>query len=44
MWQTLGLNNKAYTGLWRGLAWLLALGIPIGFALVPIAVIFGMVS
>ncbi|MBN1218832.1 MAG: succinate dehydrogenase cytochrome b subunit [Anaerolineae bacterium] len=44
MWQTLGLNNKAYTGLWRGLAWLLALGIPLGFALIPIAVIFGIVS
>lgn len=44
MWQTLGLNNKTYTGLWRGLAWLLALGIPIGFALVPISIMFGMVS
>jgi succinate dehydrogenase / fumarate reductase cytochrome b subunit len=44
MFQTLGLNNKSYTIVWRGLAWLLALGIPIGFAIVPIAVMLGIIS
>ncbi len=44
MWQTLGLNNKSYTTVWRGLAWLLALGIPLGFATVPLAIMLGIIS
>ena len=44
MFQTLGLNSKTYTGLWRGLAWLLAVGIPLGFAVVPISIILGIIS
>ena len=44
MFQTLGLNNKSYDGLLHGLALVLALVIPIGFALVPIAVIVGYIS
>lgn len=44
MFQTLGLNNKTYTGMLRGLAWLIAIVIPAGFALVPLAVIFGILT
>ena len=44
MFQTLGLNNKTYSGMIRILAWVLAILIPVGFALVPLAVMFGIVS
>jgi len=44
MFQTLGLNNKTYDGLMRTLAWLAAIVIPLGFAAVPLSVIFGLVS
>ncbi len=44
MFQTFGLNNKSYSPLWRLLAIALAIIIPAGFALVPLAVIFGFVS
>ncbi|MCB0063009.1 MAG: succinate dehydrogenase cytochrome b subunit [Caldilineaceae bacterium] len=44
MFQTLGLLNRDTTGAVRGLAWLLALVIPIGFAIVPLAVMFRIVA
>jgi succinate dehydrogenase / fumarate reductase cytochrome b subunit len=42
--QTLGLNNKTYTQWLRALAVLLAIGIPVGFATVPFAIVMGIVS
>ena len=44
MFQTLGLNNKTYSGILRGLAWIVAIVISVGFALVPLAVIFGVLT
>lgn len=44
MFQTLGLNNQTYTKPLRGLALLLAAVIAGGFAIVPLAVIFGIVK
>ena len=41
MFQTLGLNNKTYTTFIRILAWILAITIPLGFAIVPIGVLAG---
>jgi succinate dehydrogenase / fumarate reductase, cytochrome b subunit len=44
MLQTLGLNNKAYDRLIRVVGLLLALVISVGFAIVPIAILFGFVE
>jgi len=44
MFQTLGLVNRNSTPSIRGLAWALALLVPIGFAIVPIAVILGITA
>jgi succinate dehydrogenase / fumarate reductase cytochrome b subunit len=44
MFQTVGLNNKTYTNGLQALALLVAVVIPVGFALVPLAVIVGIVS
>lgn len=44
MFQTLGLNNRAYTRLIRGLALALAILIPLGFIAVPVGVIAGIIS
>ena len=44
MFQTLGLNSKSYTHLLRGLALVVALVVSLGFAVVPLGVIFGLVS
>jgi succinate dehydrogenase / fumarate reductase cytochrome b subunit len=44
MFQTLGLGNRDYDGLVHGLAWLLAVVVPLGFATVPLAVLFGILS
>lgn len=44
MFHTLGLNNRTYTGMLRVLAWLLAVFIPLGFASIPLAVMFGIVT
>ena len=44
MFQTMGLNNKNYTQMLRGLAWIAAIVIPVGFALVPLSVIFGILT
>lgn len=44
MFQTLGLLNRETTSAVRGLATLLAIVIPVGFALVPISVMVGMIS
>lgn len=41
MFQTLGLNNREWDGLFRGLAWILAIVVPVGFAAVPLAVQLG---
>jgi succinate dehydrogenase / fumarate reductase cytochrome b subunit len=43
LFQTLGLNNKTYTKLIRGLAWLVTIVIPVGFAAVPISVMLGLI-
>ncbi len=43
MLQTLGLNNARTTRLWRGLATASAIGLFLGFATVPLAVIAGLV-
>lgn len=43
LFQTLGLLNRDTTGAVRGLASILALLIPIGFATVPLAVLFGFI-
>ncbi len=44
MFQTLGLNNSSYTHLWRGLALILAVVTTVGFAIVPLGVMFGWVT
>ena len=44
MFQTLGLNNDDWDGPLRALAWLLAIVIPVGFAAVPIGVLFGFIG
>lgn len=44
MFQTLGLNNKTYTRFIRLLAWIMAIAIPVGFALVPLGVLVGYIS
>lgn len=44
MFQTLGLNSRRYDGFFRGLAVFVALVIPLGFATVPLAVLFGFLS
>jgi succinate dehydrogenase / fumarate reductase cytochrome b subunit len=41
MFQTLGLNNRDWDGFFRGLAVFVAIVIPVGFALVPLAVMLG---
>ena len=41
MFQTLGLNNRDWDGFFRGLAVFVAIVIPVGFAIVPLAVMFG---
>lgn len=41
MFQTLGLNSRRYDGFFRGLAIFVALVVPIGFATVPLSVMFG---
>lgn len=44
MFQTLGLNNDDWDGAIRGLAWIIAIVVPVGFAVVPIAVQFGLLQ
>jgi succinate dehydrogenase / fumarate reductase cytochrome b subunit len=44
MFQTLGLNNGHWDPIFRGLAWLLAIVVPLGFAAVPIAVQLGIIA
>ncbi len=44
MFQTLGLNDSAWDVAFRGLAWLLAIVVPVGFAVVPIAIQLGFVQ
>jgi len=44
MFQTLGFNNRKYDSTLRGLAWALGILIPVGFAVVPLAVLFGFVQ
>ncbi|GIV72463.1 MULTISPECIES: succinate dehydrogenase cytochrome b subunit [Caldilinea] len=44
MFQTLGLNSRRFDGFFRGLAIFLALAIPIGFATVPLSVLFGILK
>ncbi|HAJ36014.1 MAG TPA: succinate dehydrogenase [Chloroflexi bacterium] len=44
MFQTLGLNSRRYDGFFRGLAVFAALVVPIGFATVPLSVLFGILK
>ena len=44
MFQTLGLNSQRYDGIIKGLAWILAIGVPLGFAVVPIAIQLNILS
>jgi succinate dehydrogenase / fumarate reductase cytochrome b subunit len=44
MFQTLGLNSQNYTHLLRALALILAIVVSVGFAIVPLGVIFGLVT
>ncbi len=44
MFQTLGLNSREWDASIRGLAWLIAIVVPVGFAVVPIAVQFGILQ
>jgi succinate dehydrogenase / fumarate reductase, cytochrome b subunit len=44
MFQTLGLNDDSWDGVFRGLAWLLAIVVPVGFAVVPLAIQFGYIQ
>lgn len=44
MFQTLGINNRDWDGFFRGLAVFTAIVIPVGFAIVPLAVMLGLVK
>jgi len=44
MFQTLGLNSREWDASIRGLAWLVAIVVPVGFAVVPVAVQFGILQ
>jgi succinate dehydrogenase / fumarate reductase cytochrome b subunit len=44
MFQTVGLINKSYDKIIRGLAWFVAILVPLGFALVPISVMLRIIS
>ena len=44
MFQTLGFNNQKYDSTLRGLALALGILIPVGFAIVPLSVLFGFVK
>lgn len=44
MFQTLGFNNQKYDSTLRGLALALGILIPVGFAIVPLSVLFGFVT
>jgi succinate dehydrogenase / fumarate reductase cytochrome b subunit len=44
MFQTLGLNNRTYTKPLRLASLILAIVVAGGFALVPLAVMFGIIS
>lgn len=43
MFQTMGFNNSDWDGLFRALAWVVAILVPVGFALVPLAIQFGFI-
>lgn len=43
LFQTLGLNNQTYTKSLRLLAWMVSIVVAGGFALIPLAVIFGVI-
>lgn len=44
MFQTLGFNNKDWDGFFRGLAIFVAIVVPVGFAVVPLAVLTGFLT
>ncbi len=44
MFQTLGLNDSQWNVAFRALAWLLAIVVPLGFAVVPVAIQLGFVQ
>lgn len=43
MFQTLGWNNRDWDGFFRGLAIFVAVVIPLGFAIVPLSILFNLV-
>lgn len=43
MFQTLGLKNDEWNGALRALGWILAIVVPLGFAVVPLAIQFGFI-
>jgi succinate dehydrogenase / fumarate reductase cytochrome b subunit len=44
LFQTLGLNNKTYTNVIQFIALALAIIVAVGFAIIPISVMAGIVS
>ncbi len=44
MFQTLGFNNQNWDGVFRALAWTLAIVVPVGFAAVPLGVLLGILT
>jgi len=44
LFQTLGLNDSNWDRVYRALAWILAIVVPLGFATVPIAVQLGIIA
>lgn len=44
MFQTLGFNSRDWDGFFRGLAIFVAIVVPVGFATVPLAVLFGFLT
>lgn len=44
MFQTVGLNNKTYDNGLRALGWLVAIVVTLGFAAVPLSVMFGILT
>jgi len=44
LFQTLGINDHNWDPIYRGLAWLLAIVVPLGFAAVPIAIQLGIIA
>lgn len=44
LFQTLGISNRSIEPALRAVAWVLAIGVPVGFAVVPVAVQLGIIT